>query len=230
MSAINDTSSAAPALMQVYIARIKTRREIEIQIPRERWGWWKDTWAGQAMVLRDATPDDIARCPLSVARDSDPADYMCEIVTGGGLVAREAIARIEPKPNLLYRLQASSSASADATPTSVDQHALSVARLIASAPAHMPEAQQVARIQRYVLGAMRWAVGTPQALMPTERVVRLGIVREWPAGMLEQVENVWRARVGFTIDYKLHDLAAVLAEHGFQLTVRESAGPRGGSA
>lgn len=74
-----------------YMVTLKTREEIEAEIPRERQGWWADVCPGQTMILRDATAEDIARCTLNEGTSRDPKDYYCEPHDNGWLVSKAAI-------------------------------------------------------------------------------------------------------------------------------------------
>lgn len=47
--------------MQTYTAKLKTRAQIDREIPRERQGWWRDVCPGKTLFnLRDATAEDLA--------------------------------------------------------------------------------------------------------------------------------------------------------------------------
>ena len=60
-------------------------------IPREKWGWWKDVCPGQTLTLREATREDLERCILGDKASSDPKEYMCELSKHGALVNKVAI-------------------------------------------------------------------------------------------------------------------------------------------
>lgn len=77
--------------MQTYKVKLKSRKKIMAEIPREQQGWWADVCPGETLFLRDATADDIERCCISQGQSRDPADYMCETFKGGSLVKRIAI-------------------------------------------------------------------------------------------------------------------------------------------
>jgi hypothetical protein len=79
------------ATANVHMVRFKSRKDMERDIPRERWGWWIDVSAGQRMVLRDATPADVARCILRDGDTRGPDDFFCELPANGSLVSREAV-------------------------------------------------------------------------------------------------------------------------------------------
>lgn len=79
----------------IYEATLKTRKQIEAEIPREAQGWWADACPGETLELRDATEADIARCVINEGQSRDPKDYMCEPRERGALVLRAAIASIE---------------------------------------------------------------------------------------------------------------------------------------
>ncbi len=80
-----------PVTVNIHMVKIKTRREIEKTIPRERWGWWKDVSAGQHLVLRDATAADLARCCKREGDMRGPDEFLCELPANGSLVSREAL-------------------------------------------------------------------------------------------------------------------------------------------
>lgn len=80
----------------IYTAKLKTRKEMERTIQRGLLGWWHDVCAGQTLELREATPEDLARCSLKEASSRNPADYLCENIDRGSLVLREAIAVLTP--------------------------------------------------------------------------------------------------------------------------------------
>lgn len=75
----------------IYTARLKSRQQMERDIPRERLGWWHDVCAGQRLVLRDATPADLARCSLRKGDTRGPEEFLCELPVDGSLVSKEAI-------------------------------------------------------------------------------------------------------------------------------------------
>jgi len=83
--------------MQTYTAKLKTRKQMERDIPRDRLGWWYDVCPGQTLRnLRDATEGDLARCFLRDGSSKNPADYLCENFDGGCLVSHEAVATLTP--------------------------------------------------------------------------------------------------------------------------------------
>lgn len=87
--------------MQTYTAKLKTRAQIDRDIPRERWGWWRDVCPGKTLLnLRDATDADLARCTLAAGRSRNPADYLVENIEHGWLVSREAVATLTPNTAL----------------------------------------------------------------------------------------------------------------------------------
>jgi hypothetical protein len=87
--------------MQAYTAKLKTRKQMERDIPRERLGWWHDVCAGQTLRnLRDATESDLQRCFLRDGSSKNPADYLCENFDGGCLVSHEAVATLTPNAKL----------------------------------------------------------------------------------------------------------------------------------
>jgi PIN domain nuclease of toxin-antitoxin system len=88
------------AMAQVYRCKIKSRKKIDREIPREKQGWWADISAGQLIRLREATQADVDRCTLNGAHSKDPADYMCETHTNGSLVSKVALEYMNPEQNV----------------------------------------------------------------------------------------------------------------------------------
>lgn len=87
-------------LHQIYRCKIKSLKQINKEIPRERQGWWADISAGQKLLLRHAVQSDIDRCTLNNAHSKDPADYMCETFTNGSLVHKNAIEYMNAEQNV----------------------------------------------------------------------------------------------------------------------------------
>jgi len=85
--------------MKLYRAKLKSRKQIMAEIPREQQGWWADVCPGATMTLRDATESDIARCSINAGQSRDPADYLCEACERGSLVRRIAINEITEIPD-----------------------------------------------------------------------------------------------------------------------------------
>ena len=86
--------------LQVYRCKIKSRKQIDKEIPREQQGWWADIAAGQKLLLRQAVQSDLDRCTLGGKRSRDPADYMCETQTNGSLVSKVALEYMNPEQNV----------------------------------------------------------------------------------------------------------------------------------
>lgn len=84
-------ADAAVGTVNIHHVKLKTRKEMEATIPRERWGWWIDVSAGQRMVLRDATAEDLARCVRLDGDARKPSDFLCELPANGALVSMDAI-------------------------------------------------------------------------------------------------------------------------------------------
>lgn len=80
--------------MKFYRAKLKTRKRIMAEIPREQQGWWADVCPGETLELRDATASDLARCLINEGQSRDPADYLCETFERGCLVKRIAVAKL----------------------------------------------------------------------------------------------------------------------------------------
>lgn len=86
--------------LQVYRCKIKSRKQIDREIPREQQGWWADVAAGQKLLLRQAVQSDLDRCTLGGKRSRNPADYMCETHTNGSLVSKVALEYMNPEQNV----------------------------------------------------------------------------------------------------------------------------------
>jgi hypothetical protein len=80
----------------IYHAKLKTRAQMQRDMPRNDLGWWHDVCPGQTLELRDATVSDLDRCNLRDGTSRDPADYLCENIERGSLVNRKAIAKLTP--------------------------------------------------------------------------------------------------------------------------------------
>jgi len=87
-------------MTQVYRCKIKSRKQIDREIPREKQGWWADISAGQLIRLREATQADLDRCTLNGEHSKNPADYMCETHTNGSLVSKVALEYMNPEQNV----------------------------------------------------------------------------------------------------------------------------------
>lgn len=94
------------AYFQVYRCKIKNRRQIMKEIPREQQGWWADVAAGQVLNLRQATQADLDRCNLGAPRSRDPQDYMCETFERGSLVSKAALEYMNPEQLVFARVGA----------------------------------------------------------------------------------------------------------------------------
>ena len=81
-------------MAKLYRVKLKSRKRIMAEIPREQQGWWADVCPGKTLTLRDATKSDLARCCINEGQSRDPADYLCEPFDGGSLVRRIAIATL----------------------------------------------------------------------------------------------------------------------------------------
>jgi len=80
--------------MKLYRAKLKSRKRIMAEIPREQQGWWADVCPGKTLTLRDATAADLARCFINEGQSRNPADYLCEDFEGGCLVRSIAIEKL----------------------------------------------------------------------------------------------------------------------------------------
>lgn len=83
--------------MQVYRAKLKTRRAMARDIPADMRGWWYDVSPGQTLLLRQAVQSDLDRCTLDAPRSQNPDDYMCETMERGSLVSKAAIEYMHPE-------------------------------------------------------------------------------------------------------------------------------------
>ena len=90
----------ATAQSQTYRCKIKSRKQIDKEIPRDQQGWWADVAAGQKLLLRPAVQADIDRCHLGGCRSKNPDDYMCETQTNGSLVSKIALEYMRPEQNV----------------------------------------------------------------------------------------------------------------------------------
>ena len=86
--------------LQVYRCKIKSKKQIDKEIPREQQGWWADVAAGQKLLLRQAVQSDLDRCTLGGKRSRNPADYMCETGNHGSLVSKVALEYMNPVQNV----------------------------------------------------------------------------------------------------------------------------------
>lgn len=86
--------------LQVYRCKIKSRKQIDRETPRELQGWWADVAAWQKLLLRQAVQSDLDRCNLSGKRSRNPDDYMCETQTHGSLVPKIALEYMHPEQNV----------------------------------------------------------------------------------------------------------------------------------
>ena len=86
--------------LQVYRCKIKSKKQIDKEIPREQQGWWADVAAGQKLLLRQAVQSDLDRCTLGGKRSMNPADYMCETENHGSLVSKVALEYMNPEQNV----------------------------------------------------------------------------------------------------------------------------------
>lgn len=84
--------------LKLYRAKLKTRKQIMAEIPREQQGWWADVCAGETLYLRDATEADLERCNLGASAPRNVHEYLCENIERGSLVRRIAIAELTEIP------------------------------------------------------------------------------------------------------------------------------------
>ena len=81
--------------MKTYKCKLKSRKQMEKEISRDKWGWWIDICPGKTLELREATQDDLNRCILDNFENPKPEQFMCEIPKRGSLVNKEAIEFIQ---------------------------------------------------------------------------------------------------------------------------------------
>ena len=79
---------------KVFTCYMKTRREMERDIPPHLLGWWHDCCHGKILRLRQATEADIIRSWIRAAGSRRPEDYMVETHENGLLVLKKAIKEI----------------------------------------------------------------------------------------------------------------------------------------
>ena len=96
----------ATAQHQTYRCKIKSRKQIDKEIPRDQQGWWADVAAGKKLLLRPAVQADIDRCHLGPRRSKNPDDYMCETQTNGSLVSKIALEYMNPEENVFAAIPA----------------------------------------------------------------------------------------------------------------------------
>ncbi len=84
--------NAAAPTMNIHQVKLKTRKQMERTIPRERLGWWHDVCPGERMVLRDATAADLVRCIRKEGDTRGPESFLCELPANGSLISLDAIA------------------------------------------------------------------------------------------------------------------------------------------
>ncbi|BBH13429.1 hypothetical protein [Chromobacterium haemolyticum] len=89
-----------PAFLQVYRAKLKSRKQMERDIPPGMRGWWFDVSAGCELRLRQATQSDVDRCTLADEASRNQDDYMCEIFERGSLVSKIAIEFMNAERNV----------------------------------------------------------------------------------------------------------------------------------
>jgi hypothetical protein len=75
----------------VYLAKLKSRKEMERTIPRNELGWWHDVCPGDSLILRDATAADFKGIMLNEGVSTDPANFLCETCERPALVSRKAV-------------------------------------------------------------------------------------------------------------------------------------------
>lgn len=86
--------------------KLKTRKEMEKDIPRDKLGWWYDVCPGKVIKnVRQATQEDLDRC--CVRKDAKPDDYFCEeFIEDGSLINKLAVSNLIFKVTDLEKIQA----------------------------------------------------------------------------------------------------------------------------
>ncbi|OVE45543.1 hypothetical protein, partial [Chromobacterium violaceum] len=100
LRALLTAAPQTPSFLQVYRAKLKSRSQMEREIPPGMRGWWFDVSAGCELRLRQATQSDLDRCTLADGQSRNPDDYMCEIFERGSLVSRIAIEFMNAERNV----------------------------------------------------------------------------------------------------------------------------------
>ena len=60
--------------MQTYTAKLKTRKQMDLEIPRERQGWWRDCCPGKTLPnLRENVEPTKHRATLVLKKAADHA-------------------------------------------------------------------------------------------------------------------------------------------------------------
>lgn len=77
--------------MKIYDCLLKSRKEMERDIPAHNLGWWHDCIPGQNVKLREATEKDLEGKWLRRTASTNPDDYMIELHNKGSLVLKKAI-------------------------------------------------------------------------------------------------------------------------------------------
>ena len=73
--------------------KLKTRKQMEKEIPLGELGWWYDVCPGKIIKnVREATKEDLNRC--CGTKDKNPEDYFCEDIEGGSLINKKAVKEI----------------------------------------------------------------------------------------------------------------------------------------
>ncbi len=107
--------------MKTYKCKLKSRKQMEADIPRDRWGWWIDISPGKTLELRKATESDLARCPLEKNDDRTAKDFLCELGNHGSLVSKEAVEYVQMPPDVIGWTPAIGDLSVEESITGVDR-------------------------------------------------------------------------------------------------------------
>lgn len=80
---------------RIFNCRMKTREQMEKEIPANQLSWWHDCLAGSIVTLREATEADVKDRWMRKGQSRNPKDYLVELHQNGGLVLKKAILHID---------------------------------------------------------------------------------------------------------------------------------------
>lgn len=78
--------------------KMKSKKQMEVDIPRNLLGWYHDVIPNRELTVRKATKSDINRCNLRIGSSLDPKDYFCENHQNGSLINKKAVLYVKVKP------------------------------------------------------------------------------------------------------------------------------------
>lgn len=79
------------AKSKVFVCEMKSRAEMEKDIPSNLLGWWHDCLPGKTVELRQATDEDMKRCWIRFSAPRNASAYMIELHERGCLILKKAI-------------------------------------------------------------------------------------------------------------------------------------------